>query len=137
MSEANDVERIVSADTVEKLLERINALEKRVFILEGKKHQPPRYVPPPTFGPLPERKQRPPITDAEFDSLMYDAAVEAGFAKCKKCGGKISGGIALESTAVTTVGDFCTDDYCTVNPGGQGRMVGCYKCESCGYSFSR
>lgn len=35
------------------LLEKLEALEKRVHALE---HAPPAYVPPPTFGPLPKQE---------------------------------------------------------------------------------
>lgn len=53
---------------------------------------------------------------------------------CKKCGGKMKVGVALEQT-FTGVPDFADGEVVTMSPGGSGKLVACLKCELCGWSI--
>lgn len=50
--------------------------------------------------------------------------------ECRKCGGRMRPGIAMQTTAVAS-GD---PDCATVSPGGPGQVVPAIKCEGCGWS---
>lgn len=54
--------------------------------------------------------------------------------KCKRCGGEMKPGVAIEQT-VTGIPDFPGDKHLvTVSPCGPGLMIECMKCVECGYS---
>lgn len=55
---------------------------------------------------------------------------------CRKCGGELAPGIAIENT-LTGVGDFGAHDVVTLSPGGPGRLAYVLKCKGCGYSVTR
>lgn len=56
---------------------------------------------------------------------------------CKKCGGTMDAGKAIEQTYTGGIGDFIGDKYpVTVSPGGPGKLVDCMKCKDCGWSVS-
>jgi len=77
------------------------------------------------------------ITDALMRELAYAEAIKRGLVKCKKCGGAVKKGIAMQSTAIASIGDFHSTDFCTFSAGGPGRLIECYKCGECGHSYSR
>lgn len=52
---------------------------------------------------------------------------------CRRCGGRMKRGIALEQT-YTGSPDFPGGKVVTMSPGGPGRLVECMKCEKCGWS---
>lgn len=54
--------------------------------------------------------------------------------QCKKCGGKMKRGIAIEQTW-TGGKDFAGCDIVTMSPGGKGKVVTCFKCVDCGWSI--
>lgn len=60
-----------------------------------------------------------------------DAGSDRG---CKKCGGEMKQGLAIEQT-FTGMPDFpgCRD-VVTLSAGGPGRLIGCMKCVDCGWS---
>ena len=54
---------------------------------------------------------------------------------CKRCGGIMRPGIAMGQTWSAGIPDFPGQDTCiTMSPGGPGRVIGCMKCEACGWS---
>lgn len=56
---------------------------------------------------------------------------------CKKCGGEMRLGKAIEQTWIGSP-DFPGDtQYITMSPGGQGKLIDCMKCASCGWSVTR
>lgn len=56
---------------------------------------------------------------------------------CRKCGGAMSPGKALDQT-LTGVGDFHdADDVSTISPGGPGALIDCMKCSECGWSVTK
>ena len=56
-----------------------------------------------------------------------------GTPRCRRCGGRMKRGIALEQT-YTGSPDFPGGEVVTMSPGGPGRLVECMKCEKCGWS---
>ncbi len=54
---------------------------------------------------------------------------------CRRCGGRMKRGIALEQT-YTGSPDFPGGEAVTMSPGGSGRLVECMKCEKCGWSVT-
>lgn len=52
---------------------------------------------------------------------------------CRRCGGLMKPGIALEQT-YTGSPDFPGGEVVTMSPGGPGRLVECMKCRECGWS---
>ena len=52
---------------------------------------------------------------------------------CHRCGGSLKPGIALQQTA-TGAPDFQDGEVVTLSAGGPGRLIGCLKCEACGWS---
>jgi hypothetical protein len=55
---------------------------------------------------------------------------------CKKCGGSMHPGKAIAET-FTGIPDFIgSDGVVTVSPGGQGKLIDCMKCSSCGWSVT-
>jgi len=61
----------------------------------------------------------------------YSTAAMSG---CKKCGGEMSPGQAIEQTYTGTP-DFPGDAYpVTMSPGGPGKLIECSKCKACGWS---
>jgi len=56
---------------------------------------------------------------------------------CRKCGGEMKPGKAIEQTYTGTP-DFVGDAHpVTVSPGGKGRLIDCKKCERCGWSTTK
>lgn len=56
--------------------------------------------------------------------------------QCRKCGGVMEPGKAIEQT-YTGLPDFPGDRYAvTVSPGGPGKLVDCLKCSACGWSVT-
>lgn len=56
---------------------------------------------------------------------------------CRRCGGAMRPGWALEQTFVTGEPDFPGDDHVsTYSAGGPGKVVDCIKCEGCGHSVA-
>jgi len=56
--------------------------------------------------------------------------------KCKKCGGTMKPGKAIEQTWTGTP-DFPGDAHCvTMSPGGTGKLIDCMKCAECGWSMT-
>lgn len=53
---------------------------------------------------------------------------------CKKCGGAMKRGVAMEQTFTGTP-DFAGGEVVTMSPGGSGKLVACLKCSSCGWSY--
>lgn len=54
---------------------------------------------------------------------------------CRKCGGAMHCGMAMETLLVGTGDLDWKAPPVTVSPGGPGRMVPCLKCVGCGYSI--
>lgn len=54
---------------------------------------------------------------------------------CRKCGGDMKSGMAMCQT-LTGIADFIGGEVCTVSPGGPGKVIGCWKCEQCGWSVT-
>lgn len=52
---------------------------------------------------------------------------------CKKCGGVMRRGVALEQTFTGTP-DFAGGEVVAMSLGGSGRLVACLKCSLCGFS---
>lgn len=55
---------------------------------------------------------------------------------CKKCGGKMKPGQAIEETLVGVPDFIGSKGVCTVSPGGKGKLVDCWKCSVCGFSLT-
>jgi hypothetical protein len=56
--------------------------------------------------------------------------------KCRKCGGNMIAGKAIQQT-LTGTPDFPGDDHAvTLSPGGSGKLIDCLKCEKCGWSVT-
>ena len=53
---------------------------------------------------------------------------------CKRCGGEMKPGQAIESTLVGVPDDI--GGCVTVSPGGPGKLVPCMKCAECGWSVT-
>ena len=53
--------------------------------------------------------------------------------RCRRCGGRMKPGIALEQTYTGST-DFPGGEVVTMSPGGPGRLVECRKCRECGWS---
>lgn len=60
---------------------------------------------------------------------------EATTQTCRKCGGDMRPGSAIENT-YTGSPDFPGGDVVTISPGGPGRLVDCMKCAACGWSVT-
>lgn len=59
------------------------------------------------------------------------------FDACKKCGGLMQRGIALENI-MSGIPDFPGHhEAVTLSPTGRARLVECLKCETCGYSVTK
>lgn len=56
--------------------------------------------------------------------------------QCRRCGGKMKPGIAMQSTLKAGVPDFPGSGVVTMSPGGPGRIIPVDKCERCGWSVS-
>jgi len=76
------------------------------------------------------------MNEQQFDEMCQAVAYEHAV-KCRKCGGTVKHGIAMQSTLVASIGDFHSTDYCTFSAGGPGRLIEVYKCGECGHSYSR
>ena len=50
-------------------------------------------------------------------------------------GGDMKSGMAMCQT-LTGIADFIGGEVCTVSPGGPGKVIGCWKCEQCGWSVT-
>ncbi len=79
-----------------------------------------------------------PITGDKLISKQNNKEFEEGWDRifkstCKKCGGKMKKGTAIQETFVG-IPDFPDGEVCTVSPGGTGKLVSCMKCEECGWS---
>lgn len=59
----------------------------------------------------------------------------AGAMGCKRCGGEMMRGIAIEQT-VSGSPDFVGGPVVTMSPGGCGRLIWCQKCAKCGWSVA-
>ena len=57
--------------------------------------------------------------------------------RCRKCGGEMKEGKAMQSTLTSGAPDFPDSDVVTVSPGGPGKLVDCWKCCECGWSVSK
>lgn len=55
--------------------------------------------------------------------------------KCKKCGGEMGPGEAMEMTWVGYP-DFPGCEAVTMHYGGPGKLVDCFKCKDCGWSVT-
>lgn len=55
--------------------------------------------------------------------------------QCKKCGGLMVKGKAIEQT-YGGVPDFSNGEVVTVSPSGPGKLINCLKCEACGWSVT-
>lgn len=53
--------------------------------------------------------------------------------QCKKCGGSMMRGIAIEET-FSGEPDFPGHEAVTLSASGPGKLVSCLKCEKCGWS---
>lgn len=53
-----------------------------------------------------------------------------------KCGGEMRPGIAMQSTVVGSA-DFPGGEAVTLTEGGPGRLVDCWKCSDCGWSYTK
>lgn len=53
--------------------------------------------------------------------------------ECKKCGGKMQTGQAIEQTW-TGRPEWPGDTIYTMSPGGPGKLIDCWKCGECGHS---
>lgn len=53
--------------------------------------------------------------------------------QCEKCGGEMRPSRAIEQT---WVGAPDLGAYCTLSPGGSGRLIDCRKCIECGWSVT-
>jgi len=57
--------------------------------------------------------------------------------KCHRCDVEMTSGVAIEQTYVCGSPDFPGDTHVvTVSAGGPGRLIGCWKCSSCGFSVT-
>ena len=54
---------------------------------------------------------------------------------CRRCGGEMKPGKAIEQTCTGTP-DFHGGEVVTMSPGGPGKLVECQKCSKCGYSVT-
>ena len=57
-------------------------------------------------------------------------------AVCRKCGGTMKPGKAMGQTAVARRALRGPNDSRTFYAGGTGRLIGCLKCEKCGWSVT-
>jgi hypothetical protein len=75
---------------------------------------------------------------ADFAQGVIESIGGAGLfttRSCRKCGGKMFPGIALENTT-TGSPDFIGGSVVTVSTSERANLVGCMKCEKCGHSVS-
>lgn len=57
--------------------------------------------------------------------------------ECRRCGAKMTTGVAIEQTYVSGSPDFPGDTHsATFSAGGPGRLITCWKCPSCGFSVT-
>jgi len=55
---------------------------------------------------------------------------------CKKCGGAMAPGKAMQQTWTGSL-DFPDEKhYVTISPGGSGKLIECMKCKGCGWSMT-
>lgn len=54
---------------------------------------------------------------------------------CKKCGGEMKPGQAIDQTWTGTP-DFAGGEIVTMSPGGHGNLIDCMKCLNCGWSVT-
>lgn len=76
------------------------------------------------------------ISDDERIRIATGALVEANrlaSGTCRKCGGVMGPGKAIGQTYRGTP-DFPGGEVVTMSPGGPGKLMDCWKCESCGWS---
>lgn len=66
-------------------------------------------------------------SSAQRESAVAAAPITTAANRCKKCGGVMKPGIAMQSTT-----DCSTEGTCS--PGGPGRLITCLKCSACGWS---
>lgn len=69
-------------------------------------------------------------------SARHAESERAKWTRCRKCGGEMRPGIAMESTFRGS-SDFPGAEVVTMSPGGPGRVVGCIKCSACGWSITQ
>lgn len=77
------------------------------------------------------------VTD-ESAVLVPKASPTAGSgAECRKCGGAMRPGVAIEQTYSAGAPDFPGDTHgVTMSPAGPGQLIDCSKCEACGWSVT-
>lgn len=57
--------------------------------------------------------------------------------ECRKCGGAMRPGVAIEQTYSAGAPDFPGDTHgVTMSPAGPGQLIDCSKCEACGWSVT-
>ena len=57
------------------------------------------------------------------------------YSRCKKCGGSLEYGKAMQST-FAGIPDFPGDDHAiTLSAGGTGKLIAVLKCKDCGWSI--
>lgn len=54
--------------------------------------------------------------------------------KCRKCGGEMQKGIALEQNYSGQPDFIGSKDVCTISPNGTANIIYCRKCSKCGHS---
>lgn len=75
----------------------------------------------------------------QTDSKKYGDNWERIFGnkQCKKCGGEMVEGKAIEQTYVSGMPDFIGDAVgITMSAGGGGKLINCMKCKECGWSVT-
>ena len=55
---------------------------------------------------------------------------------CKKCGGTMYPGKAIEETLMGIPDFIGCNEVVTMSPGGPGKLIDCMKCSSCGWSVT-
>jgi len=56
---------------------------------------------------------------------------------CKKCGGEMKAGKAIEQTFLGAPDFLGEVGIVTMSPGGAGKLIDCVKCAQCGWSVSK
>lgn len=71
------------------------------------------------------------------EALARTTALVTAKRLCRKCGGRMLPGIAMDQTYVGGVPDFSGDTHAsTFHAGGPGKIIECMKCENCGWSVT-
>jgi rubredoxin len=70
--------------------------------------------------------------DAPHTQRHLDALPDAQ--TCRKCGGPMRPGLAMDQTCTSGAPDFPGADEVTMSPGGPGRLIQASKCSNCGWS---